>query len=154
MPELELAEFAKKIGFHIGTVKRVFGADTKIPMVYPSKTERPPAEKAEISAKDAQRNYYLSGRYQKRPALLTWISVCSARKDILEAYYETEDESNEEHFAAKVMEEIFMKDIEKVSTLDDAREILLETPRGSGLEWAIFLRMYELYKKEEEVVAQ
>ena len=157
----DLSGFAKRTGFPIFTLKRVLrpedGTPSRvIPRIYPSKTARAPVETG-LSVEEARGTYLTSKGYNpRREALRTWVSVCTTRGEILEALWETEDGSEEERFALVVMDEIFMKETEQVSSLDAAIRLCEDTQslRESGIERVAFLKAYEIYKKEEGGMAQ
>lgn len=157
----DLTGFARRTGFHIFTLKRVFRPDDgtpsrAIPMVCSPKTVRAPAETG-LSVEEAREAYFASKGHNPRcEALRTWVSICTTRKEILEALWETEENSKEESLALKMVDEIFMKETEQVSSLDEAIRLCEDTQslRESGVERIAFLKAYELYKKEEGVVAQ
>ena len=147
----DLQNFAKRTGFPVGTIKRVFRPDDgtvsrMIPQVCTPKTVHALAEAG--LAEKAREQYYASRGYDpRRGAMRAWISLCATREEILEAYYATEDRSDEERFALKIMNEIFMREINEVPTLEDAMKLCEDTPRESGIERAAFLKLYELHQR-------
>lgn len=147
----ELAEFAKYTGFPISTIKRILGNTKMFPRhiqtTHRPKTEPPSVDVVVSVGKVRKKNYGLKGHRQRRDALRAWIGLYSTRSEILEAYYETENESSEEYLAVRAMEEIFLRDIGKISTIKEAEDVLLEAPRGSSIECAALIKMYEIYTK-------
>ncbi|MEK7569188.1 MAG: hypothetical protein AAB497_03680 [Patescibacteria group bacterium] len=155
----DLVEFAKRTGFHPNTIKRVLRFDDNpvpsrmIPLVYRSDSERTPIEmdaSLSLAEKARERYFKARGHINKCGTLRAWISLCATREEITEAYHATEDGSAEELFALKILNEIFMRDLEKSSAMEEVLSICGETPRESGIERSAFLKLYELYKYEQK----
>lgn len=106
------------------------------------------SELLQCNAREAREKYYEAiNEYAKSSALRLWVGFCTDVDDILEAYYETEDESDDERIALMKLDEIFLRRIEEASTIEEAQALLEKTPVGSNVERVAIVKINEIYQK-------
>lgn len=147
------SEISKSTGIPVGRIRRVIGSlgGHEIPLP-PISTFREAqilsdAEDSNASTvEDARREYYRAPNESpaERAALQKWILLCTTPEEISEAYYATEDESNEEAVASSKLIRIFSKRFEEMSSLDEIKKLYDETPVGHPAERIAILKMCEL----------
>lgn len=133
--------FIKALEFSVEAKKEMTGAISAI-------DSRPCIKVAPDAVKKAREKYYeATNEYIKSSALRLWISFCTDIDDILEAYYKTEDESDDESIALTKLNEIFLRKIEEASTIEEAQALYEKTPVRSDIECLALIRINEIYQK-------
>lgn len=147
------SEISKVTGIPVGRIKRVIGSsvghEIPIPPISTFKEAQilSDAEDSDaLTVDDARKEYYRAPHESpaQRAALQKWILLCTTAEEISEAYYATEDESNEEAVASSKLLGIFSKRFEEMSGLDEVRELYEETPPGHPSEKIAILKMCEV----------
>lgn len=149
------SEISKVTGIPVGRIKRVIG-----PSLGLLGNERPlppfsalreaqilhAAEDSGAGTVDEAREEYYRALHESpaRAALQKWILLCITPEEILEAYYATEDESNEEVVASSKLIRIFSMSFDGMSSLDEIKNLYEETPVGHPAEKIAILKMCEV----------
>lgn len=152
----DFSKISKATGIPVGRIRRVIGSSLgpqghEVP-IPPISTFREAqilsdAEDSDASTVDDARKEYYRAPHEspaKRAALQKWILLCATPEEISEAYYETEDESNEEMVASSRLTHIFSMKLEGMSSLKEIRELYEETPVGHPAEKVAILKMCEV----------
>lgn len=149
----DFSEISRATGIPVGTLKRVLGESWEecvMPVSPISEIrsrlffETVPSIASTVDEAREEYSRTVSRSNAERVALRKWIFLCITAEDILEAYYSTDDGSDEEAVASSKLLDIFSRRFEEMSSLEEIKKLYEETPVGHPAEKIAILKMCEV----------